>query len=341
MSFPIYLLQAITFLDLLAVGLIVPLMSDHVRSLGGNYIHVGLLGSLYAFFQLGSRPLFGSLSDIRGRKTILIITLLVCSAAYILTGLTTSVIAILCLRAILGLFKQTQMIARAMVPEYEENVKRQSEIFGRMAAISGVGITIGPICGGHIIEKYPEHGLTYISVAVGLCFLLNTGVVYLLPKTNSLTLSKRKKGKSKRRKNLANSETQSVVKYVWNSLKQSVIELCNIDWSIYWDLFLLKALIGFAMGMYYSNYSAYLKNVHELSPKYVGVRSLAGVIAPMATGVISQYAGVKYPIYVSLFTTFLGLSMSYYTRNYEVKDDYEESDEYETRNATNHKTKTE
>ncbi|KAJ2952269.1 hypothetical protein O0L34_g4546 [Tuta absoluta] len=176
MSFPIYLLQSITFFDLLAVGLIVPLLPNHVRSLGGNYIHVGLLGSLYAFFQLGSGPLFGSLSDIRGRKTILIITLLVCSAAYILTGLATSVVVILFLRAVLGLFKQTQMISRAMVPEYEGDVKRQSEIFGRMAAISGVGITIGPIFGGHVIEKYPEHGLTYISMAVGLCFLLNTGV---------------------------------------------------------------------------------------------------------------------------------------------------------------------
>lgn len=44
----------------------------------------------------------GSLSDIKGRRNILIVTLLVCSVSYTLLGLTNSIIVILLLRAVLG-----------------------------------------------------------------------------------------------------------------------------------------------------------------------------------------------------------------------------------------------
>lgn len=117
--------------DLLAVSLIIPLVPSHVRAMGGSHICVGLLGSLYAGFQLGSGPLMvswfwykifckciyhfcyiytlywfqGSLSDIKGRKTILVMTLLMCSFAYIVTGLTNSIIVILIARAFLGMFE--------------------------------------------------------------------------------------------------------------------------------------------------------------------------------------------------------------------------------------------
>lgn len=74
-----------------------------------------------------------------------------------------------------GLFKQTQLLTKALVPDYEKNEKKQSEIYGRMAAISGGGITLGPVIGGHIAEDYPEYGFTYIAIFVGIFFALNAG----------------------------------------------------------------------------------------------------------------------------------------------------------------------
>lgn len=44
----------------------------------------------------------GSLSDLKGRRNILIVTLLLCSVSYLSLGFTESVITILCVRAILG-----------------------------------------------------------------------------------------------------------------------------------------------------------------------------------------------------------------------------------------------
>lgn len=144
----------------------------------------------------------GSLSDLTGRKAILIMTLLICSVAYIETGLTNSIAVILVCRAVLGkikqkygiinacsqlftyvflkisgFFKQTQMLTKAMVPDYEANEQKQGETYGKMVAISGAGITLGPVIGGHIAEDYPEYGFTFISAIVGFCFVLNAGEI--------------------------------------------------------------------------------------------------------------------------------------------------------------------
>ncbi|RVE41070.1 hypothetical protein evm_014281 [Chilo suppressalis] len=56
MNISVCLLQVVAFLDLLAVGLIVPLVAGHVRKMGADHIYVGLLGSIYASFQLASGP---------------------------------------------------------------------------------------------------------------------------------------------------------------------------------------------------------------------------------------------------------------------------------------------
>lgn len=63
-----------------------------------------------------------------------------------------------------------------------------------------------------------------------------------------------------------------------------MVELSKIPWSEYWDVFLLKALISFAMAVYFSNYSLYLKTTFELSPKYIGyVISVQGVISSVSS----------------------------------------------------------
>ncbi|PZC85587.1 major facilitator superfamily domain-containing protein 9 [Helicoverpa armigera] len=297
MSFAIYLLQAVAFLDLLAVGLIVPLVASHVRDMGGNHLYVGLLGSIYAGFQLGSGPLIGSLSDLKGRKTILILTLLVCGIAYTVLGLTSSILVILMIRAVLGLFKQTQMLTKALVPDYEKNERKQGEIYGKMAAISGAGITLGPMIGGHIAEHDPDNGFMLIAIIVGIGFAANSGLVYFLPKVDKQP-----------KRNVAKEETQtSLLKTLFSSVQQSFVQLYYIEWSKYWDIFMFKALISFAMGVYYSNYSLYLKTVYELSPKYIGyVISFQGVI-----GSISSY-------FIGYINSFYIHDKDYSIRNFHV-----------------------
>lgn len=66
------------------------------------------------------------------------------------------------------------MLTRALVPDYEKDQSKQGGIYGKMAAISGVGITLGPVIGGHIVEDFPNLGFMFIASVVGSCFILNS-----------------------------------------------------------------------------------------------------------------------------------------------------------------------
>lgn len=70
------------------------------------------------------------------------------------------------------------MLTRAMVPDYEKRQNMQSEIYGKMAAITGLGITIGPIIGGHIVDDY-ANGFMIVGLVVGACFVINAGDNFL------------------------------------------------------------------------------------------------------------------------------------------------------------------
>lgn len=69
------------------------------------------------------------------------------------------------------------MLTRAMVPDYESRQNVQSEIYGKMAAITGMGITVGPVIGGHIVDDY-TNGFMIIGIVVGVCFFLNAGDIF-------------------------------------------------------------------------------------------------------------------------------------------------------------------
>lgn len=71
------------------------------------------------------------------------------------------------------------MLTKALVPDYERIEQKQADIFGKMAAISGAGITVGPIIGGHLVEDNPENGFKLLAFLVGFCFIFNAGNIIL------------------------------------------------------------------------------------------------------------------------------------------------------------------
>ena len=70
-------------------------------------------------------------------------------------------------------------MTKALVPDYKKNERTQSNIYGKMAAISGVGITVGPVIGGHIVEDFPAAGFNFIALLVGVFFIINAGILYI------------------------------------------------------------------------------------------------------------------------------------------------------------------
>lgn len=114
---------------------------------------------------------------------------------------------------------------------------------------------------------------------------------------------------------------QNVFQLIYSNSKDSALELSKVDWSQYWEVLMFKALLGFAMGVYYSNYSVYLKTQYELSPKHIGYvisfQGIIGAISSFLMGYINSYypndkdfSHRNYHVFLLLSISILGLSAS-------------------------------
>lgn len=299
----------VVYKDMFGAGLLMPQLANHAKQLGCSHIQIGTMSALYSGFQLISGPVVGSLSDTKGRKPILLLCLYICAFAYVSLGITSSITLFLLLRSVIGMSKQTQLLTNALAPDYETDGTKQSIVYGRMSTMTGLGMSVGPIIGGHIMEAYPNNGFTVICCVVGAIFIFNT---FLLRKLPDVKISKFAKKQVTIPIKLLDSITKTA--------KESIDEFRKIDWSIFWDLFLFKLLITCCVGLYFSSFSLFLKIYHEVSPKELGyLIAFQGGMGSLCTYFIGHITKLykhdedfsQRMLHISLVLSFtlLGLSM--------------------------------
>jgi MFS family permease len=62
------------FIDLLGFGIIIPILPFYVRSFGVSDVFIGLLAASYSLAQFVAAPMLGRLSDERGRRPVLMLS---------------------------------------------------------------------------------------------------------------------------------------------------------------------------------------------------------------------------------------------------------------------------
>jgi len=150
------------FIDILGLGIIIPVMPRLLEQLG----HVGIpeaseisgwLTFTYAVMQLLFSPTMGSLSDRFGRRPILLISLFGFSIDYTFMAFAPSILWLFVGRVIAGISGATTATATAYIADISTGDKRSAN-FGIVGAASGLGLIVGIAAGaflGGIDLKYP------------------------------------------------------------------------------------------------------------------------------------------------------------------------------------------
>ncbi|XP_055733615.1 major facilitator superfamily domain-containing protein 9-like isoform X2 [Salvelinus fontinalis] len=178
-------IYVVGFMDLFAVSMIIPLLSHHVKALGASPTVAGLVGSTYGILQLFSSTIVGSWSDVVGRRYSMLMCLLLSALGYCLLGMSTSIALFLLARIPVGLFKHSLSICRALLSDLVSEVERPL-VMGHFNVASSMGFILGPVVGGYLTEH--EGGFYISSFTCAAIFLLNAGLVRLLPWSDALTL---------------------------------------------------------------------------------------------------------------------------------------------------------
>ena len=143
-----YALFLVVFSNLLGFGIIIPLLPYYAEHFGANPSEVTLLMASYSLMQLIFSPILGRISDIYGRKKILVLCLIGSAISYFLLYFATNFALVLFARSVAGLFGSTTAIANAYVTETTSSINR-SKGMGLIGAAFGLGLVFGPVIGGY------------------------------------------------------------------------------------------------------------------------------------------------------------------------------------------------
>ncbi|USZ69812.1 MFS transporter (plasmid) [Halorussus salilacus] len=138
---------AVVFLDLLGFGIIIPILPFYVRSFGVSDVYIGLLAASYSAMQFLFAPLLGSLSDRRGRRPVILVSVAGSALAWTVFGLAGSVAVLFVSRMLAGAMGGNLAAAQAYVSDVTPP-ERRAGAFGLVGAAFGLGFIFGPALGG-------------------------------------------------------------------------------------------------------------------------------------------------------------------------------------------------
>ena len=181
-KYPLAVLYAAVLIDMMGFGIVMPVLPFYAESLGATPLGVTLLAASFSAMQLAAAPLWGRVSDRRGRRPLLIASLLASAVSYLLYGLASTLWLLLVSRLVAGAAGGTITIAQAYIADSTTDDDRARGM-GHIGAASGLGVMLGPAFGGLFSDiGYAVPGF----LAAGLCLVNCIAAYYFLPESMPL-----------------------------------------------------------------------------------------------------------------------------------------------------------
>jgi len=137
----------IVFVDLVGFGILIPIIPLYAEAFGASEFVVGVLLASYSAFQFVGAPILGRLSDERGRRPILLLSLSGSVIAWTLFGLAGALWVLFLARILAGLMGGNIATAQAYIADVTPPEDRAKGL-GLLGAAFGLGFVFGPAIGG-------------------------------------------------------------------------------------------------------------------------------------------------------------------------------------------------
>src|SRR5947207_4803799 len=155
-------------LDQTVVGTALPRI---VTDLRGNDLYVWAV-TIYLLTSTISGPIYGKLSDLFGRRPIVIFAVSLFLVSSVLAGLSQEMWQFILFRGIQGLGGGAVFpVALAVVADLYTPAER-GKYLGLFGAVFGLSSLVGPFIGGGITDLISWHWIFFINVPIGLVSLV-------------------------------------------------------------------------------------------------------------------------------------------------------------------------
>jgi MFS family permease len=167
-------------IDVLGLGIIVPVLPFYVESFGASAITLTMLFSVYALFSFVSGPFLGALSDKIGRRPVLIASILSTAVGWFVFASAHTLWLLFLGRIIDGMAAGNLPITQSYLVDIARDERERTTNLGIIGAVFGIGFIIGPAVGGFLSSI--SHPLPFFFVGV-LATLNVIGAMLFLPES--------------------------------------------------------------------------------------------------------------------------------------------------------------
>lgn len=250
---------------MLGFGMVMPIMPFYVESMGASAMDLGLLVAISPFIQLVASPLWGDVSDRRGRKPLLIVGLLGYGLSMLLFGLSTKLWMLFVARGVGALLSAATMpTTMAYISDSTSDHDRAGGM-GALGAATGLGMVLGPALGGLLGG---ESLSTPFFLTAAVCLLTLLLVLLFLPESLP---------PEARRRTADRAKPAAQVRDLWRAL-----------FGHLGALLLMAFLVSFGLTNFQGIFGYYALKRFGYGTEEVGwILTVVGIVAALAQGVLT------------------------------------------------------
>jgi multidrug resistance protein len=158
------------FLDLLGFGMVIPILPLYAERMHASDLETGFLLAIYSIMQLFFSPIWGRLSDRRGRRPILLLSILGSCGSQLGYAFAPSFAWLVVARAFAGMCGANITAAQAYIADCTDARERAAGM-GMLGAALGLGFVFGPALGGLLSQHSATLPFLFSGALAGVNFL--------------------------------------------------------------------------------------------------------------------------------------------------------------------------
>jgi MFS family permease len=167
--------------DSVGFGVVIPVLPFYATSFGATPFEVTALFAAFSAMQMVATPLWGRVSDRRGRRPLLIFGLFASAVSHLIFGLANTLWLLFASRLAAGAAGGTIAVAHAYVAD-TTTVEDRAHHMGLVGAAAGLGFMMGPAIGGFA----SRWGLGFPGYVAAILAAINgIAALFLLPESRS------------------------------------------------------------------------------------------------------------------------------------------------------------
>ncbi len=250
---------------MLGFGMVMPVFPFYIESMGASGSELGLLIAISPLMQLVFAPIWGSVSDRRGRKPVLLLGLLGYGVSMLLFGLATELWMLFAARGVGAILSAATMpTTMAYVSDCTSKEDRGGGI-GALGAATGLGIVLGPALGGWLAVDSLS---TPFFLTAGVCLLTLLLVWFFLPESLP---------REARQPAAGGIRLAGQLGEMWQALRSPL-----------GVLLLMAFLVSFGLTCFQGVFGLFASQQYGHGPKEVGwILAVMGIVAAVTQGVLT------------------------------------------------------